>query len=82
MLSDDIDSLISELSASLPQHAEFETAARNALAGLTCLGPGAAYRLLARLQRQYFDPPLDARPLARRHYKSGLTKLALLPPIG
>jgi hypothetical protein len=68
----DIDSLISELAASLqpPQHAAFEAAARNALAGLDCAGPGLAYRILVPLQRAHWDPPDDARAAAGpRHHK-------------
>ena len=83
-LPDDIDTLISELSASLepPQHAAFETAARSALAGLNCAGPGLAYRILAPLQRSFFDPPADARVsnLGARHCRPN--KLNSLPPIG
>ena len=57
----DIEQLISELSASLipPQHAAFEAAARDALEAARCSGPGAAYRLIGPLQRQFFDPPDD-----------------------
>jgi hypothetical protein len=81
---DDIDTLISELSASLqpPQHAAFEAAARSALAGLNCAGPGLAYRILVPLQRRFFDPPDDAvEAHAPRHYRRP-TKLSSLPPIG
>jgi len=57
----DPDVLISELSSSLipPQRAAFEAAARDALEAAGCSGIGAAYRLLAPLQRQHFDPPDD-----------------------
>ena len=79
---DEIDSLISELAASLPrsQHAAFEAAARSALAGLDCAGPGLAYRILAPLQRAHFDPPTDSRVIAgpRHHHPN---KLNSLPPI-
>jgi hypothetical protein len=81
-LPDDIDTLISELSASLepPQHAAFETAARSALAGLNCAGPGLAYRILAPLQRSFFDPPDDARVTSGpRHHRPN--KLNALPPL-
>jgi hypothetical protein len=80
---DDIDTLISELSASLepPQHAAFEAAARSALAGLDCAGPGLAYRILVPLQRRFFDPPDDARVIAGpRHHRQN--KLNALPPVG
>jgi hypothetical protein len=79
---DEIDSLVSELSASLPrQHAAFEAAARSALAGLDCAGPGLAYRTLVPIQRAHFDPPTDARVIAgaRHHHPN---KLNSLPPIG
>jgi hypothetical protein len=39
--------------------AAFEAAARDALAAASCSGPGAAYRLIGPLQRQFFDPPDD-----------------------
>jgi hypothetical protein len=83
-IPDDVDSLISELTASLQpqQHAAFEAAARSALAGLECAGPGLAYRLLVPLQRAHFDPPDDAvEAHAPRHYRRP-TKLSSLPPIG
>ena len=56
---DDVDTLISELSASLepPQHAAFEAAARSALAGLDCAGPGLAYRILGRCNADFLIRP-------------------------
>jgi len=84
MSPDDVDLLLSELSASLapPQYAAFLVAARAALANVPCLGPGNAFRLLATLQRSYFDPPPDARHanLGARHYRP--SKLTAAPPIG
>ena len=84
MSPDDVDLLLSELSASLspPQYSAFIAAARAALEGITCLGPGAAYRALAPLQKFYFDPPPDARHanLGARHHRA--SKLAAAPPIG
>jgi hypothetical protein len=81
---DEIDSLISELAASLPrsQHAAFEAAARSALAGLDCAGPGLAYRTLVPIQRAYFDPPSDGRTAnaGARHHQPN--KLNSLPAIG
>jgi hypothetical protein len=81
---DEIDSIIWELSASLPrpQHAAFEAAARTVLEGIPVLGVGVAYRTLAGLQRQYFDPPVDARTstAGARHYRPN--KLNSLPAIG
>jgi hypothetical protein len=57
----DVETLIIQLSASLPpaQSVAFIAAARSALAGVACLGPGVAYRILAQIQRRHFDPPLD-----------------------
>jgi len=84
MSPDDVDLLLSELSASLapPQYAAFLVAARAALANVPCLGPGNAFRLLATLQRSYFAPPPDARHanLGARHYRP--SKLTAAPPIG
>jgi hypothetical protein len=58
-----LDALIFELAASLdrPQRAAFEAAARAALAAAGCSGCGAAYRVLAPLQRGFWDPPDDQR---------------------
>ena len=57
----DVEQLIFELGASLapPQRTAFEAAARAALAAVGCSGCGAAYRVLAPLQRGYWDPPDD-----------------------
>jgi hypothetical protein len=59
-LPDEVDHLVVQLAASLPapQHAAFVAAAEAALAGIPCLGPGSAYRVLRELQRRYFDPPI------------------------
>ena len=80
----DVELLISELSASLtpPQHAAFEAAARAALAAVNCSGCGAAYRVLAPLQRQFFDPPPDDRlaHTGARHHRP--SKLIDAPPLG
>jgi hypothetical protein len=80
-----LDALISELAASLDRsrRAAFEAAARAALATANCTGIGAAYRLLAPLQRDFWDPPDDQRigaprgPANRRP-----SKLMAGPPIG
>jgi hypothetical protein len=83
MSSDDIDLLISQLSASLSpsQYAAFLVAARAALADVPCLGPGVAYRVLADLQKLYFDPPPDRRAsVGPYHYRA--SKLSNGPPIG
>jgi hypothetical protein len=82
---DDVDSLISELGASLPgpQYRAFEVAARAALGDLACSGPGIGYRILRDLQRSYYDYPPDLRVAAGpKHYRAGSTKLAALPPVG
>jgi hypothetical protein len=81
-IPDEIDELILQLGASLapPQHHAFIAAARTALAGIPCIGPGSAYRVLAPLQRQFFDPPSDARAIAGPHHC--LSKRDRLSPIG
>ena len=79
----DIEPLICELSASLiPPHRDaFEAAARAALAASGCSGIGAAYRLLAPLQRAYWDPPPDdMRREGARHQRR--SKLIDSEPIG
>ena len=82
-IPDEIDELVLQLAASLApsQHDAFIAAARTALADIPCIGPGSAYRVLAPLQRQFFDPPSDARVIAgpRHHQKN---KLNSLPPVG
>jgi hypothetical protein len=81
-IPDEIDELVQQLSASLvpPQHNAFIAAARTALAAIPCIGPGSAYRILAPLQRQFFDPPDDARAAAGpRHHKPN--RLNTLPPL-
>ena len=59
--STEIDALLIELAAPLtpPQRAALEAAAHAALAAAGCSGCGAAYRVLAPLQRGYWDPPSD-----------------------
>jgi len=82
-IPDEIDEPILQLGASLapPQHHAFIAAARTALAGIPCIGPGSAYRVLAPLQRRFFDPPSDARAIAGPHHNRG-NKLYALPAIG
>ena len=83
MLPDEIDTLVHELSASLLpcQRAAFIDAAHQALAGVNCLGPGLAFRLLAEIQRRHFEPPdLRADMQGARHHRH--SKLADAPPIG
>src|SRR5262249_57803837 len=79
----EFDALLIELAASLvpPQRAAFEAAARAALAAAGCSGCGAAYRVLAPLQRGYWDPPSDdMRREGARHLRP--PKLAIAEPIG
>jgi hypothetical protein len=80
----EIDALLGELAASLipPQRAAFEAAARAALAAAGCSGCGAAYRVLAPLQRGYWDPPADDRlaNTGARHHRP--SKLVQAEPIG
>jgi len=83
--SAEIDALLVELAASLapPQRAAFEAAARAALAAAGCSGCGAAYRVLAPLQRGYWNPPSDwatNAPVGVGSRKP--SKLADGPPIG
>jgi hypothetical protein len=79
-ISEDVELLISELSASLtpPQRHAFLDAARAALAAAGCSGIGAAYRLIGPLQRAFWDPPADnteAHAGARHHRSSKLREL-------
>jgi hypothetical protein len=83
-LPDEVDLLVVQLAASLtpPQHNAFIEAARTALADIPCLGPGSAYRILAPLQRRFFDPPDDAveAHAGAKHYRP--SKLIAAPAIG
>jgi hypothetical protein len=83
--SEDVELLISELSASLtpPQRHAFLAAARAALAAAGCSGCGAAYRVLVPIQRAHWDPPDDQRtgqPLGVGSRRP--SKLASAEPIG
>jgi hypothetical protein len=82
--SEDVELLISELSASLtpPQRHAFLVAARAALAAAGCSGCGAAYRLLAPLQRSFWDAPPDTRALAGPRHHGRSSKLIAAEPIG
>ncbi len=59
----DPDILISRLAGPLEPAARvaFRRAAEEALAALPCAGEGIIYRIVAPLQRAYFDPPDDRR---------------------
>jgi hypothetical protein len=79
----DPDILISRLAGPLEPAARvaFRRAAEEALARVPCMGAGAAYRAVAVLQRDYFDPPGDHRAgwdISREHHAS---KLKQEPPI-
>jgi hypothetical protein len=79
----EIDELVLQLASSLApsQYHAFIAAARTALAGIPCIGPGSAYRVLVPLQRRFFDPPADNRALAGpRHFTPN--RLNSLPAIG
>jgi hypothetical protein len=64
-IPDDADPeiLISRLAGPLApaDRAAFRRAAEAALAALPCAGEGIIYRIVAPLQRAYFDPPDDRR---------------------
>src|SRR5215831_5619228 len=85
MAMSEIDDVVFELGASLApaQRHAFEIAAYAALAAAGCSGIGAAYRVLAPLQRGYWDPPTDQRigqPLGIGSRRP--SKLASADPIG
>jgi len=79
--TDDVAAIVAELGASLSpsQYSAFAAAAHAALGN--CSGPGAAYRILRDLQRNFFDPPTDmgAAHEGARHYRP--SKLADGPPL-
>ena len=80
----DVETLISRLAGPLarPKQEAFRRAAEDALARVPCLGEGVAFRVLAALQRAFFDPPDDRRAawdITREPRTSKLTKLV---PIG
>jgi hypothetical protein len=78
----DPDALITRLAGPLlpADRAAFRAAAEAALAGISCSGPGAAYRVVAALQRAYFDPPPDR--YAHAGPRPRPSKLSNGPPIG
>jgi hypothetical protein len=82
-LPPEVDDLVQQLSHSLepPQRHAFVDAAQAALGTIPCLGVGVAYRTLAGLQRQFFDPPDDRVAYGPQHYRRP-TKLTSLPPVG
>jgi hypothetical protein len=81
--ADDFDALLAHFAAPLPadRRDEFYRDARDALAGLRCIGPGVAHRILAELLREYFIPIPDARILGIKSHHRRSSKLAALPPL-
>jgi hypothetical protein len=77
----DFTGLLDRLSSPLrpDDRAAFRRAAADALASLACSGPGAAYRAVSVLQRQYFDPP-DLR--GNHQVRERISKLRAAPAIG
>jgi hypothetical protein len=80
-LPEEVDLLVIQLAASLEpsRHHAFIDAARSALAGIPCLGPGSAYRVLAQLQKRFFDPPSDTRTVIGPYHRTN--KLTSLPAV-
>jgi hypothetical protein len=79
--TDDVAAVVAELGASLApaQYNAFVDAAHAALGN--CSGPGAAYRILRDLQRNFFDPPAEAtNRYAPRHFRRD--KPTDLPALG
>jgi hypothetical protein len=82
-LSFDPAALICELSHSLlpPDRESFRTAAETALAQLSCPGPGAAYRALVPLQRQFFQPPTGREAQGPIDLTDRRSRLTAEPPL-
>src|SRR5262245_28231409 len=81
----DADALISRLAGPLlpVDRPAFRRACEAALGKIVCSGPGPAYRAVAELQRQLFNPPADTRagqPIGIASRRP--SKLAAGPPIG
>jgi len=82
IVDSETEALIDHLAAPLlpAQRSAFRHAAREALAHVPVRGPGAVFRAVSVLQRQFFDAP-DLRGSRQIPYaRSG--KLANRPPIG
>jgi hypothetical protein len=79
----DLDALISRLSGSLSpaDRSAFRHAAETAIAGLPCVGPGIAFRVVTDLWRTWFHPPADEE-LAHSGPRHRGGKLVNGPPIG
>jgi hypothetical protein len=84
-IPDDVDSdaLISRLAGPLvpAMRRAFRAAAEGVLAQVPCAGPGAFYRAVAPLQRDFFDPPPDGR-VTRPIDHERTSKLRSAPPLG
>jgi len=80
----DLDALISGLAWGLApgDRSAFRAAAESAIAGLPCVGPGIAFRVVSSLWRGYFHPPADnyAAHGGARHYRP--SKLVQAEAIG
>ena len=80
----DLDALISRLAWGLApgDRSAFLAAAESAIAGLPCVGPGIAFRVVSSLWRGYFHPPADnyAAHAGAHHHRS--SKLRALPAVG
>jgi hypothetical protein len=79
----DPDHIISRLAGPLEPaaRAAFRRAAEAALAALPCAGEGIIYRIVAPLQRAYFDPPDDRRAGWHIEQDYRASKLKQEPPI-
>jgi hypothetical protein len=84
-IPDDVDTeqIISRLAGPLlpADRAAFRAAAEEALARVSCLGEGAAYRAIAVLQRAYFNPPTDDRAAWDIGQEARPSKLRAAPAI-
>ena len=84
-VSMDAEDLIAHLSGGLaPQdRAAFRRAAENAMAtSPDCSGEGAAYRVIARLWRNYFHPPADTTDNSWERHKGHSSKMIAGPALG
>jgi hypothetical protein len=79
-----IEELIAYLSFPISptaRRAAFRDAARIALCQISCLDVGIAYRTVAVLQRDFFDPPDDHRAAWDIANEPRVNKLTRAPPI-
>jgi hypothetical protein len=77
----DIDGLLYRLAAPLPpdRQSEFLQAAQDALRSVNCVGPGNAYRTVAKLLPAYFIPIIDYSNRNHRHNGTQRRKHAAAP---